>query len=184
MSLPILCNDKLLRTVRYFQELDAPYRTWTFFLLMLDFLMSDWEMLPACVLRSSENQSWYWWQDPSSSSFWAIKSWSYITTSEINMRTMSLFQGITVNIFLQACLSYLVPTEPRLRFFHNVFVSLSIWSSRFWFTGEQTGLGIFYLLFFFFLSFINPKLVKLHSCWPDVLHEEISITHSMYAISG
>lgn len=65
------------RTVRYFQELDAPYRTWTC-LLMLDFLMPDWEMLPAYVLRSSENQSWYWWQVPNSSSFWAIKSWSYM----------------------------------------------------------------------------------------------------------
>lgn len=65
------------RALRCLQELAAPYRTWTLF-LMHNFLMSDWEMLPADVLTSSENQPWYWWQVPNSNCFWSTKCWSSI----------------------------------------------------------------------------------------------------------
>lgn len=46
------------RALRCLQELGAPYRTQTLFLTH-SFLMSDWEMLPADMLTSSENQPWY-----------------------------------------------------------------------------------------------------------------------------
>lgn len=65
------------RALRCLQELGAPYRTRTLF-LMHNFLMSNWEMLPADVVTSSENQPWYWWQVPNRNRFWFIKCWSNI----------------------------------------------------------------------------------------------------------
>lgn len=65
------------RALRCLQDVHAPYRTQTPF-LMHNFLMSHWEMLPTNMLKSSENQPLYWWQVPNSNCFWFTKCWSNI----------------------------------------------------------------------------------------------------------